>query len=843
MYKQEKTYDEVRQYWQEVLDGGLQEIVIDYGYKETAVEESNQKITEIIIDKKMTDKLMDICKNNDIMLYIYLMAAFEVMLYKLTGLQDICLGVPCLKEGPSTENMTVLMKNTVTSSMSYRNFLNILKRNILSGYQNQSYLMEEALIEVNCPIPYQNFAKYAIALDTIHTGGIAEELLHSLQSDFVITFKKESTLNGVIQYNSNKVSEKFLQTLSKVFKYIIQQTLMDLDLNIKDILVADKEEIDKLKQWNHTVYDFKLSETVDRIFEKRVSMYRKSTALVYVDDRSLNSSMTMDYETLDTKSNQLAHILINHGVKKGDSVGILMSNSLELVIAMLSILKAGGAFVPMDTEYPSERVRTIVKDASVKLTLTNKEVNLEDISGTTILKIETFDWDEISKQPVIITKSLEDTAYIIYTSGSTGTPKGVRISHKSFLNFILWRIKTYQYSVNEVSLQLISPAFDGSLTNIFPILLSGGRCVYIHNSLWRDIPFINQVIADHKITNFSVVPTMYRVLAEQVDQNKWDSIRFVVLAGEVTKPSLIKLTRDKYPHVLLINEYGPTEATITATVKLNMDLRDCNSIGKPIANTAIYILNEAGNVLPSGLAGELCIAGTGVVSGYIGLKEENLQKFCKNPHNHEEILYKTGDTARWNYDGELEYLGRRDRLVKLQGLRIELEEITSILLKQKNVSDAYVWIHNENGREELVGVVESCTTLDMDSVKEELRKKLPPYMIPGRLKQVNSFPVNCNGKIELDALSSLIKLEENTDCMEPLNEVELFFTDLWVSLLHQNNFNIYSKFFDIGGNSMLIMLMHNEVEKKYPGTLSIPDYFSYSTIKKLAEKVIERSQN
>lgn len=216
MYKQEKTYDEVRQYWQEVLDGGLQEIVIDYGYKETAVEESNQKITEIIIDKKMTDKLMDICKNNDIMLYIYLMAAFEVMLYKLTGLQDICLGVPCLKEGPSTENMTVLMKNTVTSSMSYRNFLNILKRNILSGYQNQSYLMEEALIEVNCPIPYQNFAKYAIALDTIHTEGIAEELLHSLQSDFVITFKKESTLNGVIQYNSNKVSEKFLQTLSKV---------------------------------------------------------------------------------------------------------------------------------------------------------------------------------------------------------------------------------------------------------------------------------------------------------------------------------------------------------------------------------------------------------------------------------------------------------------------------------------------------------------------------------------------------------------------------------------------------------------------------------------------------
>jgi amino acid adenylation domain-containing protein len=836
------TYDEVRQYWREQLDGDLQEMVIDYGYKEKTVQKSNYKTTKFIIDQRMTDKLMNVCKNNDMMLYIYLMAAFEVMLYKLTGTQDICLGVPCLTKGPSTENLAVLIKSMVSSTMSYREFLNKVKRNIMSGYQNQSYLMEEALVEVNCPIPYQNFVKYAVTLDSIHSPDIAGELIHSLQSDFVISFTKNSTLAGIIQYNSNRVPEEFLQTLSKVYIYIIQQTLQDLDLIIKKILVVDKEEMGKLEQWNQTVYDFKVNETIDRVFEKNVCLYGKKTALVYVKNKELDGCMTMDYETLAEKSNQLVHVLLRHGIKRGDSVGIIMPNSLELVIAMLSILKVGGAFVPMDTEYPKERVSDIVKDASIKLLLTKKEKNLEEISGTTILYLEALDWNKISKEPVTITKSLEDTAYIIYTSGSTGTPKGVRISHKSFLNFILWRIKAYQYSTKEVSLQLISPAFDGSLTNIFPILLSGGRCVYIHNSLWRDVPFINQVIANQKITNFSVVPTMYRLLAEQADTDEWTSIRFIVLAGEVTKPSLIKLTKDKYPHVLLINEYGPTEATITATAKPNMDSSDCNCIGKPIANTSAYILNEDGNILPSGVVGELCIAGIGVVSGYIGLREEEQQKFCINPYNPEENMYKTGDTARWNYGGQLEYLGRKDRLVKLHGLRIELEEITSILLAQENISDAYVWIHNENGREELVGVVESCIALDMDSVKEKLREKLPYYMIPGRLKQVDVFPVNCNGKIELDVLSSLIELDENTDYTEPLNEVEQYFTELWASLLHQNNFNIHSKFFDIGGNSMLIMLMHNEVEKKYPGTLTIPDYFSCATIKKLAEMVIDRSQ-
>lgn len=837
------TYDEVRQYWQELLDCDLQEIVIDYGYKEKEAQEFNYKTTEFIIGQEMTDKLMNVCRNNDMMMYIYLMAAFEVMLYKLTDTQNICLGVPCLTNGPGTENLAVLIRSNISSDMSYREFLNKVKRNIMSGYQNQSYPMKEALAEVNCPIPYQNFVKYAVTLDSIHSLDIAKELLYGIQSDFVISFTKNSTLTGIIQYDSNRVPEKFLQTLSKVYIYIIQQTLQDLELVIKNILVAEKEEMDKLERWNQTAYDFKVNETVDCIFEKKADLYGKNTALVYMKDKNLDGSMTMDYKSLDVKANQLANILLKHGIKRGDSVGIKMSNSIELVIAMLGVLKVGGAFVPMDIEYPGEHVSSIVKDASIRLLLTNRETSLEGISGIPILNLESLDWNEISREQVAITKSLEDTAYIIYTSGTTGMPKGVRITHKSFLNFILWRIKTYQYSYNEISLQLISPAFDGSLTNIFPILLSGGSCVYIHNSLWRDISFINQVIESQKITNFSVVPSMYRILSEKADKDEWASIRFVVLAGEATKATLIKFSKDKYPHILLINEYGPTEATITATAKPDMDFRDCNCIGKPIANTSVYILNKDGNILPSGLAGELCIAGIGVASGYIGLSEEEQQKFCMNPYNLEESMYKTGDIARWSHNGQLEYLGRRDRLVKLHGLRIELEEITGILLAQENISDAYVWIHNENGREELVGVVESAIALDMESVKEKLRERMPYYMIPGRLKQIDSFPVKCNGKIELDALTALIESEGNVDYKQPLNEVEQYFTELWKALLHRDNFDINSKFFDIGGNSMLIMLMHNEVEKKYPGALTIPDYFTCYTIRKLAKKVIERSQD
>ena len=843
-YKEHNVpYNEMGQYWQEVLDSSLQELAIDYGYKKTNFQKLEQKKMIFTIDTAMTDRLMDICRHDNRMLYFYLMAAFEVMLYKLTGAHDICLGVPYLKEGPASENLAILIRSTITADMSYRDFLNILKRNILSGYQNQSYPMEEALMEANCPVPFQNFVKCTIALDSIHSLHIAEELLHSLQSDFVITFTRDKTLTGVIQYYSHRIPEQFLHTLINVYKFIIQQTIQDLNQNIMNILVTDDEEMDKLRKWDQTSDDFKINSTVDCIFERNVELYGKNTALIYLKDKDLNSSIVIDYENLNERANQLAHILLDYEVKKGDSIGILMSNSIELVVAMLSILKVGGAFVPMDTGYPKERVRSIVESASIKLLLTNEATDLDAMLDIDVLNYGTLNWKGISKTPVSIEKFLEDTAYIIYTSGSTGVPKGVKVSHKGLLNFILWRIKAYRYSDKEVSLQLISPAFDGSLTNIFPILLSGGRCVYIHNSLWRDIPFVNQVIANQKITNFSVVPTVFRLLVEQAEKNEWDSVRFAVLAGEVTKPSLIDFTQDKYPHLLLINEYGPTEATITATAKLKMNAETYNCIGKPIANTSIYILNEDGNILPSGLAGELCIAGTGVVSGYIGSKGENLKRFCASPGDSEEILYKTGDIARWNNDGELEYLGRKDQLVKLHGIRIELAEITNILLAQENISDAYVWIRHGNDADELVGIVESNTALDMDFIKEKLGEKLPCYMIPGRLKQVDHFPVNNNDKIELDILKSLIEQEENISNTEPLNEAEQFFTDLWISLLHRNDFNIHSKFFDVGGNSMLIMLMHNEVEKKYPGVITIPDYFSYATIKNLAELVMLRRKD
>mgnify|MGYP005749726283 CR=1 FL=1 len=841
--KSKIMYDEARQYWQEMLSGDFQELFLECDYQSGNSKNLKPEKMEFEIKQNLSDKLIKVCKSNDMMLYVYLMSAFEVMFYLLTGTKKIRLGVPALTTGPSTENLGILTQSTIDPAMSFRSFLNAVKRKLLTEYQYQAYTMEEALIEADCHTPYEDFVKYVVALESLHTQEAADTFLDSLHSDFIISFAKSTTLTGIIHYNPNHVSREFLQVISSVYQYIIDQTLQNLDLPLKEIVLADKEELEKLKSWNQTRYLFENEKTADQFFEDIAAQYGGNAAGVYVANKGLDDVFTINYETLNTKSNQLAHILLKHGVEKGDAVGVLMSNSLDLIIAMLGIMKAGAAFLPLDIEYPEERINAIANDVKMKWLLTNLEKEIVSVPDTTVLKSDMLAWKEASKESVSVMKTLEDTAYILYTSGSTGVPKGVRVSHRNLMNFILWRVKAYQYSDKEISLQLISPAFDGSLTNILPVLLSGGSCVLIHNQLWRDIRFVNQVIKTQKITNFSLVPTLYRMLAEQADMGEWDSIRFIVLAGESTKPALCRLTQEKFPHVTLMNEYGPTEATITAAAKQNMDADNCNCIGKPIDNTAVYILNEEHKILPAGLTGELSIAGEGVVKGYIGRNEESQQKFIVSPFNQDMTLYLTGDKARWNQNGELEYLGRKDRLVKLHGLRIELEEITSVLLEQDGISDAYVWIYKEKEQEELVAVVEAKTKVDLDVVKEKVSEKLPHYMVPGILRQVTALPMNCNGKIAVDELNHLVTLEEASQDQGELNETEQFFVELWGNILQHNNFNINSRFFDIGGNSLLIMLMNNEVEKKYPGILTIPDYFTCFTIKKLAETVIERTGN
>lgn len=479
--------------------------------------------------------------------------------------------------------------------------------------------------------------------------------------------------------------------------------------------------------------------TLVEFFEKKARERDNEIALI-LDNK------TLSYKELNKKSNQVARAIRKKGIKEDDIIAFMLPVSFEMIVIMLGILKSGAAFLPIDAQYPDDRIQYILRDSSAKFIITTANLANKVKNYNLIINDELYLNDEVNLNLIHKPSNL---AYVIYTSGSTGKPKGVMIEHKSILNTLLWRIKYYGFNESDNILHMLSIAFDGSVAVIFSALLSGAKLVILKNNEKLNIKKINNIINKNNITHCSFIPTFYKLFLE-FSNGSYTNLKSITLAGERFLIGLVQQHFEKLPNVNLYNEYGVTEASITSTCyKFNSDDTKV-LIGKEINNTKCYVIKSNGQLASVNEVGELVISGIGVARGYINNKTLTKEKFVYSKFIKEEKLYKTGDLGKVLPNGNIEFLNRNDNQIKLSGIRIELQEIENAILNYPMVKDVIILLKEDrNNNKYLCAFIKCIKNIETKEIKNYLKTLLPDNMIPARLIVLKEFPVTVNGKIDL----------------------------------------------------------------------------------------------
>ncbi len=519
-----------------------------------------------------------------------------------------------------------------------------------------------------------------------------------------------------IYYNPAKYSAELIQKIQDRLGAMIEVIVTKPESLVSDFHAISLQEKDHiLQQFNDTAEEFSGPGTLHELFAEQVQRTPDAKAVVLGEEY-------VTYSELDHRSNQLANLMIDKGVKHRN-VGIIMDTSFDTIVSILAVLKSGNAYVPIDGTLPAKRISWLIKDVNAvcilsqvrHIKLLNKLVRendgvewfvcLDDFemsSAKSSHYVSGADVQSLSPEPVRIKVDQENIAYVIYTSGSTGNPKGVKVRHRGVVNYTKWRIKNFNYFSNDNTLQLAPYNFDTYGSNLYSSLFSGGSLVLVSKEDKLEPQTIISIIVNNSVTNFCITPMLYGAILERASSDELSGLRFVVLAGEKTSDIVLEGSKEMLPDVLLINEYGPTEASIAATFYKSMSTKTASIIGKPISNTEIYILGLNNELQQVKVEGEICIGGAGVAAGYINNEQLTEQKFVNNPFRRDEKMYRTGDLGRWHPDGNIEFLGRMDDQVKIRGFRIELGEIESHIRTHNGVKDAIVVAREREGMKYLV---------------------------------------------------------------------------------------------------------------------------------------------
>jgi non-ribosomal peptide synthetase-like protein len=580
-------------------------------------------------------------------------------------------------------------------------------------------------------------------------------------------------------------------------------------------------------------------ECLFEIFENAADIYPSRPAVIF-------NNKEYSYEEIDSNANRLARYLREKGIQTGDKVGLILGKSVELYIAMLGIMKAGAAYVPIDAYYPPDRVKYILENSEVSLTITSSSIasffGLRD--GTLLLDHEHDIIDKFLAQRLKRTETgvtPNDLSYIIYTSGSTGRPKGVQLEHKSVCNLVRASQKIYQIKPEDRVYQGFTVAFDASVEEIWMAFGHGAALVPQTPEMQKAGPNLGRLLNDAKVTVLSCVPTLLSMMLEDIP-----SLRLIVFGGEVCPHHLIE--KWSKPARRLMNTYGPTEATVIATYS-ELERGKKVTIGRPLSNYSVYIMNEDCSFAPYGEAGELVIGGIGLARGYIGREDLNKEKFIETPEpkfHKFKRFYKTGDLARFNEDGEIEFLGRIDSQVKIRGFRVELSEIESVINLAKGVRASVVAVHDSpEGIQKLAAYIVPKgrkEAVDLAGVSKLLKERLPNYMIPQYLEFIDEIPVLPSGKADRKNLplpNESTRIPKSGSEVKPRTDLEIKIAEVWKSVFKIDSISIKDHFFDdLGGHSLFAALSVSAL-RKYPemASLNFSDIYENPTVEKLVKKI------
>ena len=781
------------------------------------------KVSDTIEGKRKTSRLSEelslkvkkFAEDNKVSLNTFFVSLFLIYLYKTTQVDDIIIGTPVLNRTGNKEKRVFGM---FTSTMAPR--FNIKKEDTLSETMS---MVNDELIKCyyNQKYPYDLLVQdlelkkkgidslFGACVNYYNTNLNAElngfpienvEFYNGYQTYSLQLIIRDWSCSGAltmdIDYNIHDYSDTHIDDMFVRLTYLIEQ-IITRDMKIgQTCLLFEEEKNELLYKFNSTYSKYPKDKTICQLFEEQVARVPAKIAISFNDDE-------LTYGELNEKANQLARVLINHGVKKESIVGMLTTHSTETIIGILAVLKAGGAYLPIDPDSPDNRINYMLNDSNCKILLTNFELSANIIFNNKIINLKNKNLFKGEKVDLKTPSQPNDLVYVIYTSGSTGSPKGVMIENKGLVNYICWAKKMYINDENDVFPLYSSLAFDLTVTSIFTPLISGCKIIVYRDKDNEYEHVLYRILKENKATIIKLTPS-HLSLIKEVD-NKNSSVKKFIVGGEDLKVSLAKAIHDSFEgNIAIFNEYGPTETVVGCMIHKydhEKDLQSSVPIGIPADNVQIYILDEALSPILPNIAGELYISGDGVTRGYLNNPELTKEKLCTNPFMTNGTMYKSGDLARFNNEGKIEYLGRIDQQIKIRGYRIELGEIEKHLLRHELIKDAVVIDIDNNESKFLCAYIIKYGDVTASELQKYLSSFLPEYMIPIYFIELTSMPLTSNGKVDRRKLP-VAELPEAmpTTCTTSKTDNKLF--DVIAGVLNIERAAETDNFFHMGGDSI-----------------------------------------
>ncbi|HKI53270.1 MAG TPA: amino acid adenylation domain-containing protein, partial [Anaerolineales bacterium] len=875
--------EKLREYWQGELSGKLHALNLPTDRPRTPLQTYRGDSQHLFMDGELYKRIKGLAQEQGSTLFMTLLSAFQTLLHRYSNQEEFLVGsVTAGRSHSELANVIgyfinpIALRADFTEKPSFIEVLQRVRQITLGAFEHQDYppalLAKRLGLQRDSSRPplfetmfilqkaqdaeVQALSPFALGVDgaRMQIGSLTLEsiALGGEPAQFDLTMMMSETEQGfaaTLQYNTDLFDPATIRRMLKHFEALLQEIVTDPFKPVSTYsLLSSSEHGQIITEWNETQTDYSRGLCIHELIQEQVKRMPKAVAVQFQDE-------SLTYKELDKRADELAKVLVAQGVKPGILVGLFVNRSIDMLIGLLGVLKAGGAYLPLDPSFPTERLTFMVEDsgASIILTQTNLLSELPE-NNAQIISLDALEKTTSSKRKKKVTS--DDLAYIIYTSGSTGKPKGVQIHHQAVVNFLCSMRDDLNINVDDTLLAVTTLSFDIAVLELLLPLTIGAKVVIGDSETVADGALLGNAINDVQATFMQATPASWRLLLEAGWKGRDDLT--ILCGGEA-------LTNDLAQQLLkrghrLWNLYGPTETTIWSTIHQvtsndNQGISNTVPLGKPIANTQIYILDTELQPVPIGVIGDLHIGGDGVSRGYLNRPELTAEKFIANPFNSSSVIYKTGDLARYLPDGNIEFFGRSDQQVKVRGFRIETGEIEVALAEHPSVSQAVVRAWKERSSDaSLVAYVVSASgekEADIGQLRAYLRTKLPEYMVPSNFVHLEALPLTPNGKVNRNALPqpAQSRIDLQIPYVAPQTQLEIELSEICAQVLglEKKNGNyavgVNDNFFDLGGHSLLGTRLIFLLREKYgleTGQLPLRALFEQPTVANLAE-IIEKA--
>ncbi|WP_432409117.1 amino acid adenylation domain-containing protein [Wukongibacter sp. M2B1] len=836
-------------YWLNVLKGEIPLLNMPTDYSRLSEQNFEGSIVCFEIDKELTDKLKIFVSETRSTLFMVLLATYNVLLSKYTGQEDIIIGTPSAgRINADIMNVigmfvnTLAMRNYPQGIKSFKEFLLEVKDNVIQAFENQNFQFEELLERLNLrrelsrnPLFDTIFAVQNIDMKDMEIPGLkfSQYLFDNPISKFDLSMgatEKEDKIEFTIAYKTKLFKKETMQRLGEHYVNILRKVVENPQIKLSEIDMMSQKEKKILVELNNTKSEDRDNLTVHQLFEERESKVPHNVALIFKEHR-------LTYREVNEKANQLARILRKKGIKPNCIVSILLDYSLEMVIGILAVLKAGGAFMLIESTYPTYKINNMLIETNTEILL-SKSCLVKDVSfNRCVVEVDHIELSREEKSNLENVNIPTDLIYITYNSGRTEPSRGVMVQHLNVMNLLTSLHK--EYSLEEKATYLLNTpcTSDVIVTELFSWFFCEGRLVICGENERRDLKYILALIDEHNITHINFVPTVLDALMDTMNRDDIEILRrlkYIFLSGEKILKSLLGKLGALSGAVKIEYLYGAPETTVYSLKYSLNGLGHSKKIpvGRPLNNVKAYILDKNNNKLPSGIPGELYISGLGVAKGYINKGEETKEVFIPNPFYSNEKMFKTGDIAMRLPDGNIEYLGKVSQQYEVSGQRVELEEIEVHLQRHRNIKKAIVTVKKDaNGNKKHIAYFVSDDESKDLELKDYLARELPQYMIPSDFIGLKDIPLDSNGRIDIEALPENSSKDDKEDAT-PINEIQRELLEVWKNVLGIEDISIHDNFFHIGGNSVKVIQVVANL-RNYKTHLR--DFVRYPTISELSK--------